>query len=337
MEMLGLLQPTGDMEKPIALATRGDLRSELWQRLSDPRTYLPGGDKTERRMVLLQWLVMPLVLAGCLLPPPGPHDPPIHAFIAGFIMMGHPLIYALLSSMPKQGGLWQRAWRDLLLTAADITVATLVYYATAARPGYAQVLLYCAVALAATRYTFRRAFGITSLVALLLIFAALLPLHVAPFTLTSEIIGLYALTSLVGLLSQAEKAVSLAAVENAALAHTVLQRNRELATLNRLARTLNVETALPTILHIGLEGMVEALELSGGRAYLHEQGEWRLAAQIGEGETSEIAAGRRRHEAERAAAARHRVVKGWYDPAGDVERLTPGPLTISLPLLVRGS
>src|ERR671938_29012 len=151
----------------------------LWGRRPAPRTLLPGDDKTERRMVLLQWLIMPLVLAG------------------------------------------------------------------------------------------------------LLIFGALLPLHVAPPTLASEIIGLYALTYVIGLLSQAEKAVSVAAIENARLAQAVLQRNRELGALNRLARALNAETDPSTILQLGLDGVVEALELDTARAYQHEEGELRLAAQVG--------------------------------------------------------
>src|SRR5437660_1582647 len=108
--MLDFPPSTVHEQEPLAPQTRGDLRSRLWQRLSDPHTYLPGDDKTERRMILLQWLVMPLVLAGCLLPPPGPHDPAIHVAIAALVMIVHPLIYAWLSSMPKQGGLWQRAW-----------------------------------------------------------------------------------------------------------------------------------------------------------------------------------------------------------------------------------
>src|SRR5579871_5327089 len=141
----------GDLPSPATDEAHPTLHSarvvwgEIWQHFSDPRVYLPGDDKTERRMVVLQWLVMPLVLAGCVLPPPGPHDPSTNVLVAAFIMSVHPLIYALLSSMPKHGGWWQRAWRDVLLTAADITVATLVFYATAARPGYAQVLLYCTV------------------------------------------------------------------------------------------------------------------------------------------------------------------------------------------------
>src|ERR671928_74393 len=194
----------------------------LWGRRPAPRTLVPGDDKTERRMVLLQWLIMPLVLAGCLLPPPRLHEAPTHALIAAAIMALHPLLYVLLGRVQAPRGTWKATWHDALLTAADVTVATLVFYATAARPGYAEVLLYCAVALAAARYTLHRAFGITSLVAVLLIFAALLPLHVAPPTLASEIIGLYALTYVIGLLSQAEKAVSVAAIENARLAQAVL-------------------------------------------------------------------------------------------------------------------
>src|SRR5438067_1626227 len=237
----------------------------LWGRRPAPRTLLPGDDKTERRMVLLQWLIMPLVLAGCLLPPPRWHEPPTHALIAAAIMALHPLLYVLLGHVQAPRGTWKAGWHDALLTAADVTVATLVFYATAARPGYAQVLLYCAVALAAARYPLHRAFGITSLVALLLIFAALLPLHVAPPTLASEIIGLYALTYVIGLLSQAEKAVSMAAIENAHLAQTVLQRNRELSTLSRPAAT---DTMLET-LEVFCGELAVALENAMLRAQAH--------------------------------------------------------------------
>src|SRR5919202_2224281 len=66
----------------------------LWGRRPAPR--MPCDDKTERRMVLLQWLIMPLVLAGCLLPPPRLHEPPTHALIAAAIMTMHPLLYVLL-------------------------------------------------------------------------------------------------------------------------------------------------------------------------------------------------------------------------------------------------
>src|SRR5947207_8299671 len=68
----------------------------LWGRRPAPRMLLPGDDKTERCMVLLQWLIMPLVLAGCLLPPPRLHEPPTHALIAAAIMALHPLFYVLL-------------------------------------------------------------------------------------------------------------------------------------------------------------------------------------------------------------------------------------------------
>src|SRR2546421_7361135 len=308
----------------------------LWGRRPAPRTLLPGDDKTERRMVLLQWLIMPLVLAGCLLPPPRLHEPPIHALIAAAIMAVHPLLYVLLGYVQAPRGTWKATWHDALLTAADVTVATLVFYATAARPGYAQVLLYCAVALAATRYPPYRAFGLTSLVALLLIFAALLPLHVAPPTLASEIIGLYALTYLVGLLSQTEKAVSVAAIENARLAQAVLQRNRELGALNRLARALNAETDPPTILQLGLDGVVEALGLDTARAYRHEEGELRLAAQVGGVHAEHDAEERWRRAAARAVALGRTVTTGWTPQPGGVEHLSAGPPSVSIPLVLHG-
>ena len=308
----------------------------LWGRRPVPRTLLPGDDKTERRMVLLQWLIMPLVLAGCLLPPPRPHEPPTHALIAAAIMAMHPLLYVLLGHVQAPRGTWQANWHDALLTAADVTVATLVFYATAARPGYAEVLLYCAVALAAARYTLHRAFGITSLVAVLLIFAALLPLHVAPPTLASEIIGLYALTYVIGLLSQAEKAVSVAALENARLAQAVLQRNRELGALNRLARALNAETDPPTILQLGLDGVVEALALDTARAYRHEEGELRLAAQVGGAHAEHDAEERWRRAAARAVALGRPVTTGWTPPPGGAEHLSAGPPSVSIPLVLHG-
>src|ERR671938_623934 len=308
----------------------------LWGRRPVPRTLLPGDEKTERRMVLLQCLIMPLVLAGCLLPPPRLHEPPIHALIAAAIMAVHPLLYVLLGHVQAPPGTWKANWHDALLTATDVTVATLVFYATAARPGYAEVLLYCAVALAAARYTLHRAFGITSLVAVLLIFAALLPLHVAPPTLASEIIGLYALTYVIGLLSQAEKAVSVAAIENARLAQAVLQRNRELGALNRLARALNAETDPSTILQLGLDGVIETLELDTARAYRHEEGELRLAAQVGGVHAEHDAEERWRRAAARAVALGRTVTTGWTPQPGGAEHLSAGPPSVSIPLVLHG-
>ena len=308
----------------------------LWGRRPAPRALLPGDDKTERRMVLLQWLIMPLVLAGCVLPPPRLHEPPTHALIAAAIMAVHPLLYVLLGHVQAPRGTWKASWHDALLTAADVTVATLVFYATAARPGYAQVLLYCAVALAATRYTLHRAFGITSLVALLLFFAALLPLHVAPPTLASEIIGLYALTYLIGLLSQAENAVSVAAIENARLAQAVLQRNRELGALNRLARALNAETNPHTILQLGLDGVVEALALDTARAYLQEEGELRLVTQVGVAQAEHDTEERWRRAAARAVALGRAVTTGWSPQPGGAEHLSAGPPSVSIPLVLHG-
>ncbi len=218
-------------------------------------------------------------------------------------------------------------------------MATLVFYSTVARPGYAQVLLYCTVALAAARYAPRRAMGITSLVALLLIFAALLPLHVAPPALASEIVGLYALTYLVGLLSEAEKAIAAVARENAQLAHTVLQRNRELSALNGLIQSLNAETEPQRILELGLAGVVDALRFSAARAYVPGRGGFRLAHALplegGDGEHEAVAA-RRRHEAMRAATGGQTVVKGWHSGIHDGERLMPGPLHVSVPVMLGG-
>src|SRR5205085_11442479 len=76
----------------------------LWGHMPAPRTLLPGDDKTERRMVLLQWLIMPLVLAGCLLPPPRWHEPPTHALIAAATMAWHPLPSALLGHVRAPRG-----------------------------------------------------------------------------------------------------------------------------------------------------------------------------------------------------------------------------------------
>src|ERR671937_445516 len=164
----------------------------------------------------------------------------------------------------------------------------------------------------------------------------MLRLHVPPPTLASEIIGLYALTYLIGLLSQAEKAVSVAALENARLAQAVLQRNRELGALNRLARALNAETDPPTILQLGLDGVVEALALDTARAYQHEEGELRLAAQVGgvhaEHETEE----RWRRAAARAVALGRTVTTGWSPQPGGAEHLSAGPPSVSIPLVLHG-
>jgi len=310
----------------------------LWG-LDAPRAFIPTGDKTERRMVLLQWFIMPLVLAGYLIPLTSPAEQGAHAAGAVLVMVLHPLFYAVLGRAP-------RGWGDLrgtLLTAADVAVATMVFYLTAARPNYATVLLYCTVALAATRYSPRRALGIASLIALLLTFAALLPLRVALPALAAEIFGLGVLTYLVGLLSQAEKTVGVTAAENARLAETVLQRNRELAALNGLARTLNTAATPEDVLRFGIDGMAAALDLLGIRAFVIRDGALSLAAAGTTDESTvtqgaqgaqDAAASRRLHEAIRAITATHTVIKGWRNASG---QLSPGPLCISVPLVVRGA
>jgi signal transduction histidine kinase len=307
----------------------------VWERLV-ACGYTLSANKTERRMVLLQWLVMPLVLAGCLLPIPRHGEQATHVFAAACVMLAHPLLYTLGGRVSSL----RAASRTFALTATDVTVATLVFYTTAARPGYAQVLLYCAVALAATRYAPRRAFGIASLVALLLVFAALLPLHMALPTVASEILGLYALTGLVGLLSEAEKAVGAAAAENAYLARTVLQRNRELAALNRLSHTMNTASGAEDILCIGLAGMAEVLELRDMRAYLIEEGgapEMRLVARMGDDEPA-FGAPPREEDARAPiedAIKAARSVEGLCLPAG-APVLAWEHVRASAPLLVRG-
>jgi len=311
----------------------------VWERLVALGHTL-SANKTERRMVLLQWLVMPLVLAGCLLPIPRHGEQTTHVFAAACVMLAHPLLYMLGGRVSSL----RSASRTFALTATDVTVATLVFYTTAARPGYAQVLLYCAVALAATRYAPRRAFGIASLVALLLVFAALLPLHMALPTVASEILGLYALTGLVGLLSEAEKAVGAAAAENAYLARTVLQRNRELAALNRLSHTMNSAAGTEDILRIGLAGMAEVLELRALRAYLIEEGgapEMRLVARMGDDEPA-LGVARREEDAcapaedaTKAARSACTVVEGLCLPAGSPV-LAWEHVRASVPLLVSG-
>jgi len=292
-------------------------------------------DKTERRMVFLQWLVMPLVLAGCVLPGPRHGEPATHVFAAALVMTMHPLLYALFG----RAHTLRPASGTFALTATDVTVATLVFYATAARPGYAQVLLYCVVALAATRYTPRRAFGIASLVALLLVFAALLPLHMALPTVASEILGLYALTGLVGLLSEAEKAVGSAAAENAHLARTVLQRNRELGALNRLSHNMNAAAGVEDILRVGLAGIAEVLELLDLRAYLADGDGVRLVARAGgdadrfadsDGEATERD---RLHDAREARRLARTVVEGLCLPDG-APMLAWEHVRASVPLVV---
>lgn len=284
-------------------------------------------------MVLLQWFIMPLVLAGYLIPLTSPAEQVAHAVSAVLVMALHPLFYFLLGRAP-------RGWGDLrgtLLTAADVAVATAVFYLTAARPNYATVLLYCTVALAATRYSPRRAFGIASLIALLLTFAALLPLRVALPALAAELFGLGVLTYLVGLLSQAEKTVGVTAAENARLAETVLQRNRELAALNGLARTLNTAATPEDVLRFGINGMAAVLDLLGIRAFVIRDGALSLVATSPTDEAAgvrSVIGGRRLHEATRAITATHTVIKGWRNASG---QLSPDPLCISVPLAVRGA
>ncbi len=325
--------------RPRQFSPASSIWDAAWQRFGPWGGRILSANKTERRMVLLQWLVMPLVLGGCALPGARRGEPGTHVLAAALLMLAHPLLYLLFGRAPTS-----RAARGAFaLTATDVTVATLVFYATAARPGYAQALLYCAVALAATRYAPHRAVGIASLVALLLVFAALLPLHVAPPTVASEILGLYALTGLVGLLSEAEKAVGSAAAENAHLARTVLQRNRELGALNRLSHTMNAAASAEEILRIGLAGMAEVLELRDLRAYLAEGEGVRLVAHIavGQGQDAGVRADSKtdqsgeRSDAITALRAARSVVEGLCLPI-DAPTLAWEHVRASVPLLVRG-
>ena len=123
------------------------------------------------------------------------------------------------------------------------------------------------------------------------------------------------------------------------LAHTVLQRNRELSALNGLIQALNAETEAQRILELGLDGMVSALQLGSARAYVPDGDGFRLAHSvpydIAQGE-HEAAEERRKHEAGRAAKAGQTVVKGWHSGEHDGDHLMPGPLYVSVPVMLSG-
>jgi len=119
-----------------------------------------------------------------------------------------------------------------------------------------------------------------------------------------------------------------------------LQRNRELAALNGLARTLNAAATPEDVLRFGIDGMAAALDLLGIRAFVIRDGALSLAATGASGAadtsagTQDATAGRRLHEATRAMTAMHTVIKGWRNASG---QLSPGPLCSSIPLVVRGA
>src|SRR5579875_3302908 len=107
----------GDKRRPDMAA-----RVSQWARVAAPRTLFSNHGQTERRMVLVQWAIMPLVLAGCVLPPPRYNEPPTHVWIAAIIMAVHPLLYTLFTRLRELRGTWPAEWVDMLLTATDVTV-----------------------------------------------------------------------------------------------------------------------------------------------------------------------------------------------------------------------
>ncbi len=309
----------------------------LWGRVV-PRPLTFSGDKTERRMVLLQWYIMPLVLAGSLAPLSASDHASAYVIWAALVMVAHLTVYAVIGRMSRL----RSDVRDALLTAADLTMATVVFDLTIERPGFAQVLLFCAVALVATRYSPYRALGITSLVALLIGLTTFSSLifrdRPAVSAVVGEIIALYALTYLVGLLAQAEKAVSVAAAENARLAETVLRRNRELGALNGLARMLNASDTAHDVLNAGIGGIADALDLHHCRAFLVKRGETILSAMAAR-DTSPVADGEatnafRHHEATCAVALGRTKITPLHPPH-DLLSSRPA-LCVSVPLIARG-
>ena len=247
--------------------------------------------RTERRMITLQWTVM---LTVCGISWAGAHPTNVlYGVTLSMVLFGtaavHPVCYELVLRL---AGPWfgaNVAARHAALTALDVTVGITLYYEaiTMRQPEFAQILLFCVVALAATRYRLSRAVGITSLLSLLLLMPLLLVAQrsalpqVANSTLISSALSLYVVTYLVALIRTAERRADEIAQHNERLYHSVLGYNRELGAINNLMHVLGPQENVEAMLSESLALICAAVDTKGGRVYRVEHSEPYLVAQHG--------------------------------------------------------
>ena len=299
--------------------------------------------RTERRMITLQWTVM---LTVCSISWAGAHPTNVlYGVTLSVVLFGtaavHPVCYELVLRL---AGLWfgaNVAARHAALTALDVTVGITLYYEaiTMRQPEFAQILLLCVVALAATRYRLSRAVGITSLLSLLLLLPLLLVAQrsalpqVANSTLISSALSLYVVTYLVALIRTAERRADEIAQHNERLYHSVLGYNRELGAINNLMHVLGPQENVEAMLSQSLALICAAVDTEGGRVYRVEHGEPYLVAQQG---PSAEAQDRQADALARKAIERHDLIV--VPPPTPTERPShDGALSsVAMPLLADG-
>ncbi len=202
-------------------------------------------------MILLQWGVM-IAVASLLLISLRPADVILTAKL-GVLLFGtallNPLCYELLLLLATPWFTVNLPARYALLTAIDVTIGTTFYFEAMNRPVLAQILLFCVVALAATRYKLARALGITTLISFFLIVSLLiaharLDQQISSDTILGSVISLYVITYLVALLRMAERRENAIALDNERLYRTVLGHNHELNAINKLIHVLSPRRTL---------------------------------------------------------------------------------------------
>ncbi len=291
----------------------------------------------EARIVCLQWLAMVLVGIGAALPNPlGPGLSTPTVVLVESVLLVHPIAYSLVAYFGYPAVLGDAPMRKGVLTAIDVGVAVSVLGLTVTAPSYAQALPFCVVLLAATRYSRVQAVGITSLLAVLQFFSFLAASHdgIQLTSLSSVVVAMFALTYGVNFLSEAERKEASIALENARLYRGVLQRNRELATINSLSQTATEDTQPDRLLESGLELILTSLPATWGQAFRYDQrlGEVEvLFARCAQTNDSGPSDDELRGEALRAARSRSIIVEDCLSPEGEPAH------RISAPIVVQGS
>ncbi len=292
--------------------------------------------RIEARIVGLQWMAMLLVGIGATLPSPlGPGIRPLTVALVEAALVLNPIAYIVVACA---GYPWLRRdapARMAVLTAIDVTTAVSVLGLTVNTPGYTQALPFCVVLLAATRYSRVQALGITSLLSVLQFFSFLAASRdgIQVTSLSSVVVAMFALTYGVNFLSEAERKEAAIALENAKLYRAVLQRNRELATINSLSQTATQDSDPGRLLESGLELILASLPATWGQAYRYDHvlGDLELlfmqCADVHGGNVSDADL---RREAMRAAQTRSIVIVSSMSPDGEPAN------RISAPVVVQG-
>jgi signal transduction histidine kinase len=292
--------------------------------------------RIEAHIVGLQWMAMLLVGIGAILPSPlGPGFRPLTVILVEAALLLHPVAYFIVACAGYPRLLRDAPLRMAVLTAIDVTTAVTILGLTVSTPGYTQALPFCVVLLAATRYSRAQAIGITSLLAVLQFFSSLAASRdgIQMTSLSSVVIAMFALTYGVNFLSEAERKEAAIALENARLYRAVLQRNRELATINSLSQTATQDSDPGRLLESGLELILTSLPATWGQAFRYDQSladVELLFVHCAESRGGSLVEANFRQEALQAAQSRSVVIVGSALPDGEPAN------RISAPIIVQG-